>query len=235
MYDYLKWIILPSNARFLPSISFNKRTGIFSLFFYLDADSAPCKFNFFYDGGDILPNLLDLAKDAGISGKKLDIISIIPSYFSFSITNLRKAIHLRSKRKIVLSPKIALINSRVFGIKQTRKSKLTTIFTPAQKTKFLIEFSSNSPELSHFVELSAKLYDYSFFYQWVDTLKLLLSNFNVEEVGKKADAGSFVVDTVDCVDTVALARRCLSSISKSDGFAFDAFSELVLVFQKNLC
>ena len=226
MYDYLKWIILPSNARFLPSISFNKRSGIFSLFFYLDADSAPCKFNFFYDGGDIIPDLLELAKDAGITGKRLDIISIIPSYFSFSITNLRKAIHLRSKRKIVLSPKIVLINSRVFGIKQTRRSKTSINFTPAQKTKFLIEFSSNSPELSHYVELSAKLYDYSFFYQWVDALKLLLSNFN---------ADSFVVGTVDCVDTAALARRCLSSISKSDGFAFDAFSELVLVFQKNLC
>ena len=235
MYDYLKWIILPSNARFLPSISFNKRTNVFSLFFYLDADSAPCKFNFFYDGGDILPNLLDLAKDAGISGKRLDIISIIPSYFSFSITNLRKAIHLRSKRKIVLSPKIALINSRVFGIKQTRKPKLTTIFTPAQKTKFLIEFSSNSPELSHFVELSAKLYDYSFFYQWVDTLKLLLNKFSVDSFSAEGvGVGEGAVGDGGLGDAAALARRCLSSISKSDGFAFDAFSELVLVFQKNL-
>ena len=209
MNDWLSWLLLPSSSRFLPSCSFNKRSGVFTLAFYPDKDSCVRKVKFFYDGGDILPDISDFFD---FSEKDIDFIKVIISFFSFNVSSLRKAIHFKSKRKLVLNPKVALINSKFFGIKQVRARTHSSSFSITEKAKFISDLSKSSAFLSSLVEASARSYDFSFFFQWFDSLKLALASSDLP-----------------------IATSIFRSISKKDGLAFDVFSDLVLDFQKSLC
>ena len=153
-------IFWASNPKFYPSISFNKKSSIFSLYFYPQKDSLIQKVSFFYDGGSILPDL---------SYFDSEFIDLICKYFSFNITNLKKAIHSKAKRKIYLKPRSALIGKDFLNIHQSRSHHSKQPFDFAA----LLE---QQPHLLSFIHSAASSYDLSIFNQFYIEVKSILKS-----------------------------------------------------------
>lgn len=188
----------PSSPCYLPSISFSKRSRSFSLYFYLSKDSYISKFDFFYDGGQVLPTLVsDESWSADVSGgsdegrvsaladeemcKSLALF-LISNFFSFNLTSLKKAIH--HKGKLYLSPKIASINSHFFGIKVSRHSRQSDRLVESShmlQGHELLVFIRRDDELMRFITSAASSFDLSCFDEFFAALK------------KKASLGGFAV------------------------------------------
>lgn len=169
-----------SSPCYLPAISFSKRSRSFSLYFYLSKDSYISKFDFFYDGGQVLPTLVS---DEGWSADeemcKSLALFLISNFFSFNLTTLKKAIH--HKGKLYLSPKTASINSRFFGIKVSRARSSGQLAKDELTGKELLVFIRKDDELMRFVTFSASSFDLSSFDDFFAVLK------------KKASLGGFAV------------------------------------------
>ena len=209
--EWLSWMLSEkerfalgrSSAFHLPAISFSKRSRSFSLYFYLSKDSYISKFDFFYDGGEVLPSLVedgrgpadeDWSADKGFSDEgrvsaltdeemcKSLALFLISNFFSFNLTSLKKAIH--HKGKLYLSPKIASINSHFFGIKVSRHSRQSDRLVESShmlQGHELLVFIRRDGELMRFVTFSASSFDLSCFDDFFVALK------------KKASLGGFAV------------------------------------------
>ena len=175
-FDFFKWAVtLGKNSRFLPKVNFSKREGIFTLYYYPSKDSLICRCRFFYDGGDVLPVIgkwEETGDDLGIvqESRPIDLPAFISKYFSFNITNLRKAIHKRgtskaSSRGVPLYPRIALINKDFFNIKQSRSRKNDTIAMKKSIdwNSFLKDLVMENSSLYELLSWSAVNFDFSRF------------------------------------------------------------------------
>lgn len=191
----------PSSPCYLPAISFSKRSRSFSLYFYLSKDSYISKFDFFYDGGQVLPTLVSDEGwfDDGFAGERASDVGrvsaladdemckslalfLISNFFSFNLTTLKKAIH--HKGKLYLFPKIASINSHFFGIKVSRHSRQSDRLVESShmlQGHDLLVFIRRDGELMRFVISSASSFDLSSFDDFFVALK------------KKASLGGFAV------------------------------------------
>lgn len=194
--EWLNWMVSEkerfalgrSSAFHLPAISFSKRSRSFSLYFYLSKDSYISKVNFFYDGGQVLPTLVS---DEGFADESFADVSrftdegpdadldkslalfLISNFFSFNLTNLKKAIH--HKGKLYLSPKVASINSHFFGIKVSR-NRSSAQLANAELTAYLegtplIVFIRSDVHLMNFITSSASSFDLSSFDDFFAALK----------------------------------------------------------------
>ena len=175
--DFFKWqLSLGKNSRFLPKVNFSKREGVFTLYYYPSKDSLICRYRFFYDGGEVLPVIGkweegNVDRDGGAS--PIDIPAFISRYFSFNITNLRKAIHRRgmsktnssSSRGVTLYPRIALINKDFFGQKQSRSRKADGVIkkNSIDWHSFLKDLVKEKVDLYQLLLWSASNYDFSRF------------------------------------------------------------------------
>lgn len=182
----------PSSPCYLPAISFSKRSRSFSLYFYLSKDSYISKFDFFYDGGEVLPTLVsdegwsaDEGRVSALADEEMCkplALSLISNFFSFNLTSLKKAIH--HKGKIYLSPKVASINAHFFGIKVSRHSRQSDRLVESShmlQGHELLVFIRRDGELMRFVTFSASSFDLSSFDDFFAALK------------KKASLGGFAV------------------------------------------
>ena len=187
--DFFKWqVSLGKNSRFLPKLAFSKREGVFTLYYYPSKDSLICRYRFFYDGGDVLPIIgkwEDIVDDLGIvdDSQPIDLVAHISKYFSFNITNLRKAIHRRGMskansssstseekanapyRSVRLKPRIALIKKDFFGQKQSRTRKTSAISkkNSIDWHSFLEDLVKEKVDLYQLLLWSARNYDFSRF------------------------------------------------------------------------
>ena len=174
-------------------LAFSKREGIFTLYYYPNRDSLICRYRFFYDGGDVLP-IIGKWEERNVDGDggafPIDLPAHISRYFSFNITNLRKAIHKRGMsktngssstskvssssgssssieekanapyRSVRLEPRIALINKDFFGQRQVRVKRAV------RKTDWNLFFNDlvkQHPALYDILLVAAKSYDFSLF------------------------------------------------------------------------
>ena len=195
--EFFKWqVSLGKNSRFLPKVTFSKREGIFTLYFYPSKDSLICRCRFFYDGGDVLP-VIGKWEERNVDGDggafPIDLPAHISKYFSFNVTNLRKAIHRRGMsktngssstskassssgssstieeksnapyRSVRLEPRTALINKDFFGIKQKRSGNCSSKKKSINWNDFLKVLVKEKADLYQLLLWSASNYDFSRF------------------------------------------------------------------------
>ena len=198
--DFFKWqVSLGESSRFLPKLAFSKREGLFTLYYYPSKDSYICRYRFFYDGGEVLPVIgewEETVDDLGIGQESypIDLPAFISRYFSFNITNLRKAIHKRGMsktngssntseekanapyRSVRLKPRIALINKDFFDIRQTRLKK--SAGRGRESSDSWHSRLSSSQELILIAKQAADSFDFNLFPHFFSTAKSLFPSIS---------------------------------------------------------
>ena len=162
----------PLDFSFLPSISFNKKSQLFVLYFYQDKDSYISKVFFEWDGGDFLPTASDCFGKSKVFLNEnnvdyFELINVIFDFFSLNRTYLSKAIHARHNRKIILVPKVAAIKKEFFGQLQIRNTSGRRSLSYEQFKSFVLD----SEELLSFVQQAAASYDLSSFTEFFSAFK----------------------------------------------------------------
>lgn len=164
------------DSSFLPAISFNKNSQVFSLYFYQDKSSYISKVFFEWDGGDFLPEPSDcfiLSKSNGsrvyvdYDFNNFELVKAIFSFFSLNRTFLTKAIHARRNRKVILLPKVAALKKHFFGQCQVRLSSSRHSLSFEQFKCLVLD----SEELLSFVKQAAASYDLSCFTEFFSAFK----------------------------------------------------------------
>lgn len=164
------------DSTYLPAISFNKKSQVFSLYFYQDKSSYISKVFFEWDGGDFLPQPSDCFIISKSDGSRVyvdydfnnfELVKIVFSFFSLNRTYLLKAIHARHNHKVILLPKVAALKKEFFGQRQVRLSSSRRSLSYEQFKSFVLD----SEELLSFVKQAASSYDLSCFTEFFSAFK----------------------------------------------------------------
>lgn len=177
---YKNWVDLGKkgnllDSTYLPAISFNKNSQVFSLYFYQDKNSYISKVFFEWDGGDFLPQPSDCFGLSKSDKSKVfldednEIINVIFDFFSLNRTYLLKAIHARHNHKVILLPKVAALKKEFFGQLQSRNTSGRHSLSYEHFKSFVL-LDGNEVLLS-FVKQAAASYDLSSFTEFFSAFK----------------------------------------------------------------
>ena len=169
-----------------PSLSFDKKSGLFILYYYNDNKSLYGLQSFSFDGNVFLKSW-DFAKQSDSQSFDFFFFSLnypsansfvrnIFSFFSITPTIIFKVSHMNKKlkRKFKLSPKTAKIKSELGFI--NHRSPKSISLSPFD----IEEINRCSHNMKLAVSLAAKSFDLSFFPMWKDAyLDLLRAHGNL--------------------------------------------------------